>query len=125
MRLVLTDLGGRHSPHLEVVGSHEEICDTSTHHTDNPLVKVLGLGAGDSGLEGSLDHAIHALDLLLLWQHGNVILERIWDPEVLATNVGDSLMGVPIRLVWEGLVDAVIEVLVVGEDNMAADIVKL
>ena len=32
---------------------------------------------------------------------------------------------VPVVLLGEGLVDAVIEVLVVGEDNVAADIVKL
>ena len=34
-------------------------------------------------------------------------------------------MVVPVVLLGEGLVDAVIEVLVVGEDNVAADIVKL
>lgn len=34
-------------------------------------------------------------------------------------------MGVPVGLVWEGLVDAVVEVLVVGEDNVSADVVEL
>lgn len=34
-------------------------------------------------------------------------------------------MGVPIVLLGEGLVDTVIEVFVVGEDDMAADIVEL
>ena len=34
-------------------------------------------------------------------------------------------MGVPVGLVWEGLVDAVVEVLVVGEDDVAADVVEL
>jgi len=34
-------------------------------------------------------------------------------------------MGVPIRLVWKRLVDAVIEVLVVGEDDVTANIVEL
>lgn len=34
-------------------------------------------------------------------------------------------MGVPVRLLGESLIDAVVEVLVVGEDNVAADIVKL
>jgi hypothetical protein len=34
-------------------------------------------------------------------------------------------VGVPIGLVGESLVDAVVEVLVVGEDNVAADIVEL
>jgi hypothetical protein len=32
---------------------------------------------------------------------------------------------VPVGLFGEGLIDAVVEVLVVGEDNVAADIVKL
>jgi hypothetical protein len=32
---------------------------------------------------------------------------------------------VPVGLFGEGLVDAVVEVFVVGEDNVAADIVKL
>lgn len=34
-------------------------------------------------------------------------------------------MGVPVVLLGESLVDAVIEVLVVGEDNVATDIVQL
>ena len=34
-------------------------------------------------------------------------------------------MVVPVGLFGEGLIDAVVEVLVVGEDNVAADIVKL
>jgi hypothetical protein len=34
-------------------------------------------------------------------------------------------MCVPVIVVGEGLVDAVVEVLVVGEDDMAADVVEL
>jgi hypothetical protein len=34
-------------------------------------------------------------------------------------------VGVPVLLFRECLVDAVVEVLVVGEDNMAADVVEL
>lgn len=34
-------------------------------------------------------------------------------------------MGVPVIFVGESLVDAVVEVFVVGEDDVAADIVKL
>lgn len=34
-------------------------------------------------------------------------------------------MGVPVLVLGERLVDAVIEVLVVGEDNVATDIVQL
>ena len=34
-------------------------------------------------------------------------------------------MGVPVVVVWKSFVDAVIEILVVGEDNMATNIVQL
>jgi len=34
-------------------------------------------------------------------------------------------MGVPIRLIWKCLIDAVVKVLVVGEDNVTTDIVEL
>jgi hypothetical protein len=34
-------------------------------------------------------------------------------------------MCVPVVLLWQCLVDTVVEVLVVGEDNVAADIVEL
>lgn len=34
-------------------------------------------------------------------------------------------MGEPVLILGEGLVDAVVEVLVVGEDNVATDIVQL
>jgi hypothetical protein len=44
---------------------------------------------------------------------------------LLAADVGDALVGEPVGLVGQGLVDAVVEVLVVGEDNVAADIVEL
>lgn len=34
-------------------------------------------------------------------------------------------MSVPVGFVWEGLVQTVVEVFVVGEDNVAADVVEL
>lgn len=120
-----TYLGGGNSPDLVVVGSHEKVGNTSTHHADDPLIEILGLGVGDAGLESSINHAVNALHLLLLGQHGDVVLEGVGNPLLLAANVGDTLVGVPILLLREGLVDAVIEVLVVGEDNVTADIVQL
>ena len=118
-------LGGRDSPDLVVVRAHEDVGNTDTHHTDDPLIEVLGLGVGHASLQGSVNHAIDALDLLLLGQHGDVVLEGVGDPFVLAADVGDTLVSVPVLLLGEGLVDAVIEVLVVGEDNVAADVVQL
>jgi hypothetical protein len=34
-------------------------------------------------------------------------------------------VGVPVLLSWQGFVDAVVEVFVVREDDMAADVVEL
>lgn len=120
-----TYLGGGNGPDLVVVGSHEEVGNTSTHHANDPLIEILRLGVGDAGLESSINHAVNALHLLLLGQHGDVVLEGVGNPLLLAANVGNTLVGVPILLLREGLVDAVIEVLVVGEDNVTADIVQL
>lgn len=63
--------------------------------------------------------------MVLLGQSGNVVLERVWDPDALVANVGDTLVVVPVGLVGQSLIDAVVEVLVVGEDDVAADIVEL
>lgn len=52
-------------------------------------------------------------------------MEGVWDPEALASDVGDTLVGVPVSLFGQCLVDAVVEVFVVGENDMAADIVEL
>ena len=118
-------LGGGDGPDLVVVGTHEEVGNTNTHHADDPLVEVLGLVVGNTGLESGIDHAVNALDLLVLGKHGDVVLEGVGDPFVLAANVRDTLVGVPVLILGEGLVDAVVEVLVVGEDNVATDIVEL
>jgi hypothetical protein len=52
-------------------------------------------------------------------------LEGVRDPEALVANIGNSLVSVPVIVLGESLVDAVVEVLVVGEDNVATDIVQL
>jgi hypothetical protein len=43
----------------------------------------------------------------------------------LAADVGHTLVSEPVIVVGEGLVDAVVEVLVVREDDMATNVVKL
>jgi hypothetical protein len=43
----------------------------------------------------------------------------------LAADIGDALVGVPVFVFRERLVDAVVKVLVVGEDDMATDVVEL
>ena len=52
-------------------------------------------------------------------------MEREGDPETFVADVGDALVVVPVGIVWQGFVDAVIEVFVVGEDDVAADVVEL
>jgi hypothetical protein len=44
---------------------------------------------------------------------------------LLAANVGDALVGEPVVVVGQSLVDAVVEVLVVGEDDVATNVVEL
>ena len=63
--------------------------------------------------------------MVLLGQHGDVVLEGVRDPETLVADVRDTLVGVPVLLLGQGLVNAVVEVLVVGEDNVATNIVQL
>ena len=118
-------LGGGHSPDLVVVRTHEDVGNTLAHHAHNPLIEVLGLGVGDTALQRSVDEAIHTLDLVLLGQHGDVVLEGVGDPEAIVANVGDTLVGEPVILLGQSLVDAVVEVLVVGEDDMATNVVEL
>jgi len=43
----------------------------------------------------------------------------------LAADVGDALVGEPVIFLGQGLVDAVVKVLVVGEDDMATNVVEL
>ena len=50
-------------PHLEVVGSHEEVCNARAHDAENPLVKVLWLGLGDGVGHLGIHQASQALDL--------------------------------------------------------------
>jgi len=52
-------------------------------------------------------------------------LKGIRDPQVLATNVRYALMSVPVIWIGESFVNAVIEILVVREKNVTADVVEL
>lgn len=121
----MTYLGGRDGPDLVVVWSHEDVGNTLTSHSQDPLIEVAGLGVGDTALKGSVNEAVNALDLVLLGEHGDVVLERVGDPEALVADIGNALVGVPVILLGESLINAVVEVLVVGEDDVTANIVEL
>jgi hypothetical protein len=120
-----TYLGGRNGPDLVVVRAHEDVGNANTSVSDDPLVKVLGLGVGNAVLKGSVDQTIQTSDLVLLGEHGDVVLEGVGDPKALVANVGDSLVDEPVVVLGESLVQAVVEVLVVGEDDVTANIVQL
>jgi hypothetical protein len=116
-------LCGRHGPHFEVVRPHEQVRDARPHHAQDPLVKILGFGICDSIFERGVDHAVHAFDLFFFGEHGDVVLEGVRDPEVLAADVGDALVLVPVFFGGEGFVDAVVKILVVGKYDVTAHIV--
>lgn len=103
----------RDSPDLEVVRTHEDISNTIAHHADNPLVKVLGLNVGDAALKGCVNDAVNALDLVLLGEHGDVVLEGVGNPQLLVADIGDALVVEPIVFLGKSLVETIVEVLVV------------
>lgn len=120
---IVSYLGGGNSPDLEVVWAHKKVSKTNTHLTENPLVKGLRLCVGDASLQSGVNHALNAANLLLLGKHGDVVLERVGYPLALAADVGNTLVSVPVVGLGESLVNAVVEVLVVGEDDVTTDIV--
>lgn len=112
-------------PDFEVVWCHEDVRNALACHSHNPLIEVLGFRIGHSCFHGCVDHTVDTLDLVVLRQHGDVVLEGIWHPQLLVSDVGDSLVGVPVFFLGQGFIDAVVEVFVVGEDDVATDIVEL
>ena len=67
----------------------EDLVQAVSHIPDVPLVKVLGLvGWGASaGFESSIDEVVQASCLLLLVQHGDVVLELIGYPFALVADI--------------------------------------
>lgn len=43
----------------------------------------------------------------------------------LASNVGNTLVGIPVGFVGKSFINTIVEVLVMREDDMATDVVKL
>ena len=118
-------LCGGHSPYFVVVRSHKNVGNTNTSHAKNPIVKIGGFGVGYAMLKCGVNHAVQTLNLVFLGKHRNVVLEGIRDPKALVAYVGDALVFVPVFLSGKRLVYAIIEVLVMGENDMAANVIKL
>lgn len=63
--------------------------------------------------------------MIVLIKPADVVLERVLDPAVLKANIADALVCVPVVRLGQSFVNAVVEVFVVGEDDVATDIIKL
>ena len=118
-------LRSRHSPNLKIIRPHERIRNAHPIIPHNPIVEILGLRIAHPRLERRIDHPFQADDLIVFGQHRDVVLEGVGDPEAFVADVGDALVVVPVAFVGEGFVDAVVEVFVVREDNVAAYVVEL
>mmetsp|Transcript_6266 Transcript_6266/g.17989 ORF Transcript_6266/g.17989 Transcript_6266/m.17989 type:complete len:496 (+) Transcript_6266:382-1869(+) len=114
---------GRHRPHLEIVGAHEEVSDSGAHDPQDPLIKVFWLLCGHLVGHLGVYEAREAADLVLFVQGADVVLEGVRHPASLDPHVAHPLQGVP--LVWPGPhagIQQLIEVLVVREDDVAAHV---
>ena len=117
--------GGWDCPDLEVVRTHEDICNTRTHNTEDPFIKVGRLALGESIGHLGLDAAGQTFDLILLVEGRDVVLKRVGNPTVLEPDVRDAFEGVP--GFWagtEGGVEEVVKVLVVRKDDVASHVVE-
>mmetsp|Transcript_19396 Transcript_19396/g.61731 ORF Transcript_19396/g.61731 Transcript_19396/m.61731 type:complete len:540 (+) Transcript_19396:304-1923(+) len=115
---VALHLRHRERPHLEVVRAHEDVRDALAHYAHDPLVEVLGLAGGGGVGHLCIHDALQAGDLVLLGEGGDVVLERVRHPRVLHPHIGDALVGVPAYVLLDRSVDELVEVLVVGEDDV-------
>ena len=120
-------LGRRNSPNLEIIRPHENLCNSLADIAHIPLIKVARLVSrrAHTGFKRGVNYTVHALYLFVCVEHGNVVLERVGDPLAAETHVGDALVLEPVFVLWEGFVEDVVKVLVVGEDDVAADVKEL
>jgi hypothetical protein len=120
-------LGRGDGPDFKVVRTHKDLVQALSNVSDVPLIKVARLirRSPPTGFKSSIDQTTKASSLLLLGKDRNVVLEGIRDPEVLISDIRDALVLVPVVRVWQGLVEAVIKVFVVGEDDVSTNIEQL
>lgn len=87
-----------------------------------PLIKVIGFICRNTStsIQGRINQTADRFDLILLIKHGNVVLERIGHPAVLVVRVGNTLVFIPVLVSGEGFLEAVVEIFVMGEDDMAS-----
>lgn len=120
-------LGSGNGPYFEVVRAHKDVGKALADVAQDPFVKVLGLVGrrSDARFKGRVEQILHASGLLFFGQKRNVVLERVGNPLVLESHVGDALMLEPVICLGESLVQNVVKVAIVREDDVAANIVEL
>lgn len=79
----------------------------------------------ETTLERGVDQAVQAPHLLLLGQHGDIVLEGVRNPLTLVPDARDALVRAPVGGLWQRLVETVVKVLVVGEDDMPTHVEPL
>lgn len=122
-----TYLGRGDGPDFEIVRTHKDLVQALSDISDVPLIKVARLirRSPPTGFKSSIDQTTKTSGLLFLRKDRNVVLEGVWDPEALVANIRDALVFVPVVRVGQGLVEAVVKVLVVGEDDVSTNIEQL
>lgn len=115
-------LTGRNCPDLEVVWSHKNLIQMLPNIATVPLIKVIRFICRNTStsIQGRINQAADRFDLVFLIKHRNVVLERVGNPAALVADVGNTLVFIPVFVSGEGFLEAVVEILVVGEDDMAS-----
>lgn len=87
--MISNDVDNRKLPRRPSNLLTEDLIQAIPDIPDVPLVKVLGLvrRGADAGLKGSIDEVVEASGLLLRFQDGNVVLERVGHPAVLESDI--------------------------------------
>lgn len=120
-------LGRGDGPDFKVVGTHKDLVQALSNVSDVPLIKVARLirRSPPTSFKSSVYQTTKASSLLFLRKNRNVVLERIWDPKALVPDIRDALVLVPVIRVWQSFVEAVVKILVVGEDDVSTNIEQL
>lgn len=120
-------LGRRHGPDFEIIWTHEDLSKMLSHVSYVPLIEILRpvRGVADTSFKRGIYQTLDTSCLLLFRQNGDVILERVWYPLALIADIRDPLVRIPVGRLWEGFVDAIVEVLVVREDDVSSNIKQL
>lgn len=105
-------------PHLEVVGLHKDIRQAGPECGMDPLLKICRVR---QGALRDLEQALEALVEVILRKTMNIVLEGVGNEAIANPDPGFTLMMQPAILSQEGD-HGIIEVLVMGELDMAADI---